>query len=78
MSQVVVEFADAQNAYRALAELRRLSLVTETVRIERTGRQARLLASDQAWSKEPLQDVCRRFGGIVREARGANAEFPHR
>jgi len=68
MSEVVVEFSDARDAYRAVAELRRLSIVTDTsIRVERIGRQARLVASARAWTKDPLREVCGRFGGVLRD-----------
>ncbi len=75
MSHVVVEFADARDAYRALAELRRLSLVTDpSIRVERIGRRARLIAAAPAWSNGPLQDVCRRFGGVLRREPTTNGD----
>ncbi len=66
MSQVVAEFGDPRDAYRALAELRRLSLVTDaTIRVERAGRRARLLVTAPIWARDALREVCRRFGGVV-------------
>ena len=68
MSEVVVDFSDARDAYRAVAELRRLSIVTDTsIRVERIGRQARLVASARAWLADPLREVCGRFGGVLRD-----------